>query len=96
MAPQATNREKQATNREDSCASLLTSPADVVQEYPISTAMLVFGVGLGVGILASHALFDSWSHLVQPPPTMRERLTRQLYDAFSQAVPESVARRFAA
>lgn len=86
----------QATPRWKSSASILSTPASAVQEYPISTALLVFGVGLGVGIVASHMLFDSLSRVVQPPPTMTERLTRQLYEALSQAVPESVSRRFAA
>jgi len=73
-------------------ASVLAAPNQVVQDYPISTALVIFGVGLGVGLLASHALIDS----VRPPPTMTERLSRQFYDALSHAVPESLARRFAA
>lgn len=76
--------------------SMFSAPAHAVQEYPISTAMLVFGVGLGIGILASHTVCESLFRAVQPPPTMTERLSRQLYDVLSQAVPESVARRFAA
>jgi len=77
-------------------SSVLTAPANVVQEYPLSTAMLVFGIGLGVGILASHTICDSLMRAFEPPPTMTERLSRQFYDALSQAVPQSVARRFAA
>jgi len=91
MATQAPERRKK-----EEPASIMSAPANVVQEYPISVALLVFGVGLGVGIMAGHALSDALAHAVQPPPTMTERLARQIYDVVSQAVPESVARRFAA
>lgn len=74
----------------------LNRPAEMVQEYPISTAMVVFGVGMGLGLLLSHTIGDSFMRAVAPPPTMAERLTRQFYDTLSQAVPESVSRRFAA
>lgn len=74
----------------------LNRPAEIVQEYPISTAMTVFGVGLGVGILLSLTVCDSLMRAVEPPPTMAERLSRQLYETLSHAVPDSMARRFAA
>jgi len=93
---QKTRSTSQQKNQSSSASAFLNAPANAVQEYPLSTAMLVFGVGIGVGVLVSHTLCDVLLRAVEPPPTMTERLTRQLYDALSQAVPHSVAKRFAA
>lgn len=84
-----------ASNRSYASSLGLDRPAEIVQEYPISTAMIVFGVGMGLGLLLSHTVGDSFLRAVEPPPSMAERLSRQLYETLSQAVPESVARRFA-
>lgn len=84
------------TTRSYAASLGLERPAEIVQEYPISTAMVVFGVGLGLGLLLSHTVCESLMQAVQPPPTMAERLSRQFYDTLSHAVPESVSRRFAA
>ena len=84
-----------ASECDQTSAAILAAPNKMVQEYPLSSAMVVFGVGLGVGILAGCAVMDSMAR-ISPPPSMTERLTRQLYDTLSQAVPESVSRRFAA
>jgi len=75
-------------------SAVLAAPSQVVQDYPISSTLVVFGIGIGVGLLASYSLLDSV--LRPPPPTMTERLSRQFYDALSHAVPESLAKRFAA
>jgi len=52
--------------------------------------MVVFGVGIGVGVLLS----QSASHLpyAAPEPSMSEKLAKQIYDAVSSAIPASIAR----
>jgi hypothetical protein len=60
-----------------------------VQEYAVPTALVAFGVGLGVGIWLS-GMFAS------PPARqqrMSEKLGRQLIDTLASILPESVARR---
>ena len=86
---------KNATLNGSRLSQAMQAPAEIVQEYPLSTAMLVFGVGLGVGVLLSHTICDSLFSLAAPPPTMSQRLSRQFYDTLSHAVPESL-RHFAA
>jgi hypothetical protein len=54
----------------------ITRPQDMVQEYPLSSMLVVFSLGLGVGIAVSQLLLTS-NH----EPTMTERMGRQLYDS---------------
>jgi hypothetical protein len=66
----------------------------VIGHYPFSSALVVFGIGLGVGV-AIGRLFVAPS----PPPSFgrraelaAERVGRQILDAVSGVVPESLAR----
>jgi hypothetical protein len=86
---------KNVTQNGSRLSAAMHAPAEIVQEYPLSTALLVFGVGLGVGVLLSTTVCDSMYNLMAPQPTMSQRLSRQFYDTLSHAVPESL-RHFAA
>jgi hypothetical protein len=54
--------------------------------------LVVFGVGLGVGVLLGQSLADPLNRMMQPEPTMTERLGRQMLDYLSSALPESLAK----
>jgi len=64
-------------------------PAEIVKDYPVSSMLVVFGVGLGVGILLSQALCST---LLEPEPTMSERWQRQLMGAADRVLPTSMSR----
>jgi hypothetical protein len=64
----------------------IEQPVEMAREYPVSSMLVVFGVGLGVGILLSQAVCSSMVH----EPTFSERLSRQIYDAVNQVIPDSV------
>ena len=68
-----TDRAKSAVNEALTAA---THPTEMVKEYPLSSMLVVFGVGMGVGVLVSQALIPSFHE-----PTMTERMGRQLYDS---------------
>lgn len=61
--------------------------AETVGEYPISAAGLAFGLGVGVGLLIGVAIGGS-SQAHQRG--MTERIGRQVLDAMSKALPDSV------
>jgi hypothetical protein len=82
------NSGRQSTN--DDSGSLLARPGEMIGEYPVSSVLLVFGVGLGVGFVLGQALCESMVHT----PTMSERWGRSMYDSLSHMVPETVSRRF--
>lgn len=54
----------------------MARPKEMVEEYPISSMLVVFGVGIGLGVALSQALIPSFHE-----PTMSERMGRQLYDS---------------
>jgi hypothetical protein len=73
--------------------SMLRQPGELVGEYPASSVLLVFGIGLGVGFVIGHALCESTSSYWHQP-TMSERWRQGMYDSLSNLVPETVSRRF--
>jgi hypothetical protein len=65
----------------------LEQPVEMVKEYPVSTMLLVFTVGLGVGALLGQAVVPRFHE-----PTMSERLSRQIHDAVASVLPQGMAR----
>lgn len=84
--------EKTASNSTWHVEEALSKPAEMAREYPLSSMLLVFGTGLGVGVLLSQALAGPLHQMLQPEPTMTERLGRQMMDYLSNALPESLSR----
>jgi hypothetical protein len=64
-------------------------PVELAREYPISSMLVVFGLGLGVGVVLSQVCSSSLLGMAHEP-TFTERLSRQIYDAVNQVLPESV------
>lgn len=72
----------------------MEKPAEMVKDYPVSSMLLAFGVGLGVGVvIAQAACSSSLLHYYTHEPTMSEKLSRQIYDAVASVLPQSVAQR---
>ncbi len=69
-----------------------SKPVEYVKEHPVSSLVVVFGLGLGIGALLSHTLAPPLARVFQSDPTMAEKLGRQIYDAVAGAVPESLMR----
>ena len=84
---------QQARFSSSSMTSALSQPTEMVKEYPLSSMLVVFGVGLGVGVLLAQSLGEPVMRAFAPEPSFMERLGRQMYDAVQNVVPESVARR---
>lgn len=64
-------------------------PAELVQEYPVSSMLIVFGIGMGVGLLISQAMCST---MFEPEPTMTERWQRQLMSAADRVLPVTMSR----
>jgi hypothetical protein len=64
---------------------------ELVEEYPISSTLLAFGVGLGVGVLIGQTIAGALRD--EPQPGLRpDSLSQPVCDAVRRAVPEAIAR----
>jgi hypothetical protein len=72
-------------------SQMAAKPQELISDYPFSSALLVFGVGLGVGVALSQVFCESdygWRS-----ESTSERWARRMYDYVTSMVPESVSRR---
>jgi len=67
----------------------LEQSREMVSEYPISSLMVVFGLGVGLGVLLSQTLVAP----MMQPQCATERLGNQIYDAIANAIPDSIMRK---
>jgi hypothetical protein len=68
----------------------IAHPMETVKEHPLPSMLLMFGLGMGVGVVVAQAICSSL--LEEDPPTMTERARKQVYDAVSSVLPPSVMR----
>lgn len=65
---------------------------EMIEEHPLTSLVVVFGVGMGVGLLLGQAVCESFGSMRGRPETTAEKLGCQIRDALKHALPESVAR----
>jgi len=68
----------------------IEQPTEMVREHPLPSMLLMFGLGLGVGVMVSQALFSG----VLEEPTMTDKMRRQVYDALSHVLTPSMLKQF--
>ncbi|HEV8002247.1 MAG TPA: hypothetical protein VGP63_20320 [Planctomycetaceae bacterium] len=88
MSPQMQhgNRRRQMASQAE---SYLTSSRDLVEEYPMASTVLAFGVGLGVGVLIGQTIVGALTS--EPEPSSRlDSLNQQIRDAVRNTVPEVI------
>jgi hypothetical protein len=99
MVAQGTRKGRNVGSRQSAqgqLSQMAAKPQELVNDYPFSSALLVFGVGLGVGVLLSQAFCESDSRAWGGSNSMSGRWGQkmhQMYDYLSDMVPESVSRR---
>jgi len=68
-------------------------PSEMVQEHPLPSMLLMFGVGIGVGVLLSQAVCSTLMEVVEEPTTT-EKMKRQVFDALGHVMPPSMFKQF--
>ncbi len=68
-------------------------PAEMVKEHPLPSMLLMFGLGLGVGVVISQTLCSTLMEAVAEP-TMTEKMKRQVFDAMSHVMSPSMFKQF--
>lgn len=69
----------------------LEHPTGMVREYPLSSMLVMFGLGLGVGVIVAQTVACAVSELAEEP-TMTEKVKRQMADAFSHMISPQLLR----
>jgi hypothetical protein len=72
-------------------SSFSASSIELVEEYPISSTVLAFGMGLGIGVLIGQTIAGALREEQQPTSRL-DSLSQQVCDAVRRAVPEAMAR----
>lgn len=100
---QKTNQKQDEHNGLAAQASeMMHQPAEVIKEYPLTSMLVVFGVGVGVGLIVTQAMCESSSSNSSNfnrytrgwDSHSAERIGRQVYDSLANMVPASVSRQF--
>jgi len=82
------------------CASNADSVAacakTAVQDYPLTSLLVVFGVGMAVGLVLVETLGDSVEKAFERELSTPEKLGRRISDLLKSNLPESVMRQFVA
>jgi hypothetical protein len=79
---------REMEQRNETFQHAMERPAELVKEYPVSSMLLLFGVGLGVGVLIGQAMCSTMFE----PETTSERWQRQLMGAADRVLPNAVSR----
>jgi hypothetical protein len=61
-------------------------PTEMVKEHPLPSMLLMFGLGLGVGVIVSQTLCSSLVETFEEP-TMTEKMRRQVFNALAHVLP---------
>jgi len=75
----------------DQFREAMERPAEMVKEYPLASMLLMFGMGLGVGVLVSQSVCSVLSEMVEEP-SMTDKVRKQVIDALSHVVSPATLR----
>lgn len=79
-------------NVNDDFRQVVERPVELVKEYPVSSMLLMFGVGMGVGVLLTQSFSSSLFEMLEPEPSTTAKVKKQLYDAVCSVIPPDVLR----
>jgi len=66
-------------------------PTELVRDHPLPAMLIMFGLGMGVGVLVG-TVCGSLLDMIEGEPTLATRVRQQVYDALSNVVSPSVMR----
>ena len=70
----------------------MEQPTEMVKDHPLPSMLLMFGLGLGVGVIVAQTLCSSL--IEEHEPTMTEKMRKQVYDALSHVLTPSMLKQF--
>jgi hypothetical protein len=82
----------QANRLNDQFREAMERPADLVKEYPLPSMLLMFGVGIGVGVILSQTVCSSLLEMAEAEPSMADKVRKQVYEALSHVISPATLR----
>ncbi len=89
MSPQMQHGNRRHQRASHAESNLLASSQELVEEYPISSTVLAFGVGLGVGVLIGQTIVGALTQESEPMSRF-DSLNQQICDAVRNTVPDAI------
>jgi hypothetical protein len=93
MSPQMQSGNRRQGMSLPSPSSIASSSLELVEEYPMASTLLAFGVGLGVGVLVGQTIAGALRQESPRSPRL-DSLSQQVCDAVRNAVPDAISRHF--
>jgi hypothetical protein len=69
-----------------------SQPAEWVEEYPFTSVTVMFGIGVGVGLILGHTIAEAAGRRMFHQDTLAEKVTCQIRDVLKNALPQSLSR----
>jgi len=93
------NTAKKKIETQKDLALAQVTPTGLVSDYPLSSVLVIFGIGLGAGVVLGNLLSGpapSRQSLGQRTEQAAEQLGRQMLDAVTGVLPASFAKHISA
>lgn len=67
-------------------------PKEWVEEYPFASVTVLFGIGVGVGLILGHTIAETTGRRLFHHDTLAEKLTCQIRDLLKNTLPQGLMR----
>lgn len=64
--------------------------AEMIGDYPAASMVVLFAAGVGIGMIAGHAISESLHRSFTPDESLTHKVACQIRSALKQALPENV------
>jgi hypothetical protein len=68
-------------------------PAEMLEDHPLTSVTMLFGIGLGVGFLLGHTIAEAAGRRLIHHAALTETLISQIRDALRNSLPQGLAQR---
>ncbi len=85
---------RSSTENSSRFSQATVDPGAMVRGHPIESALMVFGLGIGVGIVLSHALQEPIRKMLEPESTTFQKISKHVMEAVQQSLPEALSRQW--
>jgi hypothetical protein len=83
---------RQIHNRSNRDDRSLPRPTEWVEDYPFTSVAVMFGIGMGVGLILGHTIAEEAGRRLFHQDTLTEKLTCRIRDVLKSTLPQALSR----